>query len=42
MSKEEIIKLKNMCFEILEHLVENDTDGVIRKKIVRTLTFKNL
>lgn len=42
MSKEEIIFLKNMCFEITEHLVENDTDGVIRKKIVRTLTFKIL
>lgn len=29
-----------MCFEITEHLIENDKNNVIRKKIVRTLTFK--
>lgn len=29
-----------MCFEITEHLIENDKNSVIRKKIVRTLTFK--
>lgn len=42
MDQEEIIYLKNQCFEITEHLIENDTDSIIRKKIVRTLAFKNL
>ena len=31
-----------MVFEIIEHLVENDTLGLNRKKIVRTLDFNVL
>lgn len=42
MDQAEIITLKNQCFEITEHLIENDKNSIVRKKIVRTLTFKNL
>ncbi|KRX06931.1 MIR motif [Pseudocohnilembus persalinus] len=42
MNQQELINLKNQCFEITEHLIENDKDSIIRKKIVRNLTFKRL
>ncbi len=31
-----------MCFEIIQHLIENDNNGIYKMKIVRTATFKVL
>jgi len=39
---DQVLELKDMVFEIIEHLVENDTMGLNRKKIVRTLDFNLL
>ena len=38
-SSGQVVELKNDIFEIIEHLIENDPDGLIRKKIVRILDF---
>ena len=42
LSPDQLLKIKNFCFEITEHLVENDTLGINRKKLVRTLDFDSL
>lgn len=39
---DQVLELKDMVFEIIEHLVENDTMGLNKKKIVRTLDFNLL
>ena len=39
---DQVLELKDMVFEIIEHLVENDTMGLNKIKIVRTLDFNLL